>query len=34
MKEKAIMAWTIEGKDNTTKQWKENKGILNFLMSL
>ena len=33
MKEKAIMAWTIEGEENVTKQWK-NKGILNFLNSL
>lgn len=34
MKEKAIMSWTVEGKENITKQWKENKGILNFLKSL
>lgn len=33
MKEKAIMAWTIDGEENVTKQWK-NKGILNFLNSL
>lgn len=34
MKEKAIMAWTIDGKENVTKLWKKNKGILNFLKSL
>lgn len=34
MKEKAIMAWTIDGEENVIKQWKKNKGILNFLNSL
>lgn len=34
MKEKAIMSWTVDDKENVTKQWKENKGILNFLKSL
>lgn len=34
MKERAIMAWTVEGQEKITKKWKENKGILNFLKSL
>lgn len=34
MKEKAIMSWGIDSKENITKQWKEGKGILNFLKSL
>ena len=34
MQEKAIMSWTINGEENATKQWKKNKGILNFLNSL
>lgn len=34
IKEKAIMSWTSECKDNATKRWKENKGILNYLKSL